>query len=71
MFLDRDGTLIEDHGYVHMLADLKFLPGVPEGLAALRQAGLLLIVVTNQSGVARGYYSEDQVQRFHAHMSAQ
>jgi D-glycero-D-manno-heptose 1,7-bisphosphate phosphatase len=71
VFLDRDGTLIEDQGYVHELADLKFLPGVPEGLAALRQAGLLLIVVTNQSGVARGYYSEAQVQRFHAHMSAQ
>jgi D-glycero-D-manno-heptose 1,7-bisphosphate phosphatase len=71
VFLDRDGTLIEDPGYVHELADLKFLPGVPKGLSALREAGLLLIVVTNQSGVARGFYSEAQVQRFHAHMSVQ
>jgi D-glycero-D-manno-heptose 1,7-bisphosphate phosphatase len=71
VFLDRDGTLIEDAGYVHRLEDLKVLPNVPECLAALRRAGLLLIVVTNQSGVARGYYGEAQVERFHAQLSAQ
>ena len=71
VFLDRDGTLVEDHGYVHRPDDLRILSGVPEGLSALRQAGLWLVVVTNQSGVARGYFSEAQVATFHAHLSAQ
>lgn len=71
VFLDRDGTLVEDHGYVHRPDDLRILPGVAEGLAALRQANLWLVVVTNQSGVARGYFSEAQVREFHAHLSAQ
>lgn len=70
VFLDRDGTLNQDAGYVYRPEQLVLLPGVPEGLTALRAAGFLLIVVTNQSGVARGMYSEDDVQRFHQHMSA-
>jgi D-glycero-D-manno-heptose 1,7-bisphosphate phosphatase len=66
VFLDRDGTLVRDDGYVHAIADLELLPHVVEGLSALKRAGFLLIVVTNQSGVARGLYSEADVERFHA-----
>jgi D-glycero-D-manno-heptose 1,7-bisphosphate phosphatase len=66
VFLDRDGTLVRDDGYVHALADLEILPHVTEGLSALKGAGFLLIVVTNQSGVARGLYGEADVERFHA-----
>lgn len=71
VFLDRDGTLIADHGYVHLPDQLELLPHVSEGLAALRHAGFLLIVVTNQSGVARGYYDEAQIERFHRHLDRQ
>lgn len=71
VFLDRDGTLVDDPGYVYRTEDLRILPGVAEGLAALRRAGLWLIVITNQSGVARGYFHEADVISFHAHLSAQ
>ena len=56
---------------MHLPEQLRILPGVREGLAALRRAGCLLIVVTNQSGVARGYYDEAAVERCHVHLSAQ
>lgn len=68
VFLDRDGTLNVDHGYVHSSAQFEFIPGVPQALQRLQQAGLRLIVVTNQSGVARGYYPESAVAALHAHM---
>jgi len=65
VFLDRDGTLVRDDGYVHAIVELEVLPQVVEGLSALKRAGFLLIVVTNQSGVARGLYGEEDVVRFH------
>lgn len=68
VFLDRDGTINLDPGYVHRVEDLAFFPGVPEALARLRAAGFLLVVVTNQSGVARGLYGEGDVLRFHEAM---
>lgn len=68
VIFDRDGTLNVDHGYVHRPADLTFTPGAPAAIAALNRRGILAIVTTNQSGVARGYYGEDAVVRFHAHM---
>ena len=68
VIFDRDGTLNVDHGYVHKPADLTFVPGAPEAIAALNRRGILVIVATNQAGVARGYYDEDAVARFHAHM---
>jgi len=70
VFLDRDGTINEDFGFVHRPEDLVLLPGALEALATLKRAGFLLIVVTNQSGVARGHFSEADVARFHAHMNA-
>lgn len=61
VFLDRDGVINVDHGYVSTWEQFEFLPGVPEALRELQDAGYLLIVVSNQSGIGRGYYSEADV----------
>lgn len=58
VFLDRDGTLVRDRGYTHRVEDYALLPGVREGLGRLARAGYRLAVVTNQSGIGRGYYDE-------------
>lgn len=70
VFFDRDGTLTRDDGYTHKPEDLEFLPGAIEAIRRCNDAGRFVIVVTNQSGVARGYYAEADVERFHAHMQA-
>jgi heptosyltransferase-2 len=62
-FLDRDGTIIEDPGYLGDPDKIQFIPGAQEALGALRAAGYRLIVVTNQAGVARGIITEDDVRR--------
>ena len=64
IFLDRDGTLIADYGYVHDMDHFQILPGVIETLRQLENAGYLLIIITNQSGIGRGYYSEMDYLRF-------
>ncbi|MGA2384436.1 MAG: HAD family hydrolase [Gemmatimonadales bacterium] len=56
VFLDRDGTLVRDPGYLHDPALVDLLPGVVEGLRALARAGWPLVVVSNQSGIARGLF---------------
>lgn len=68
VFLDRDGVINVEKGYLHQVADFEFLPGVPQALRLLKEAGFLLIVVTNQSGVARGYYSLEAVDKLHQHL---
>ena len=65
VFLDRDGTLNRDKGYVHLWADWEWLPGAPEALARLKEAGYQLVVVTNQAGVAKGLYQEEAVRELH------
>jgi len=60
-FLDRDGTIIIDKGYLKDEKLIEFIPGVPDELRKIKKAGYLLIIVTNQSGVARGYFSEEDV----------
>ena len=60
-FLDRDGVINVDHGYVSTWERFEFLPGVPDALRALQDAGYLLVVVSNQSGIGRGYYSDSDV----------
>ena len=64
IFLDRDGTINVDYGYVYELDKLKFIDGVPESLKKLQDAGYLLIIITNQSGVGRGYYTIKDVFMF-------
>jgi len=67
-FLDRDGVLNVDHGYSHRPDQLEWIAGAPQGVRLLNEAGYLAIVVTNQSGVARGLYNEAAVRQFHNHM---
>jgi D-glycero-D-manno-heptose 1,7-bisphosphate phosphatase len=59
VFLDRDNTLIFDPGYIHEPSKVRLLEGVAEGLKLLKEAGFLLIVISNQSGIGRGYYGEE------------
>lgn len=60
-FLDRDGTINEDKGYIHRISDLKLLEGAAEAVRRMNQNGYKVIVVTNQSGVARGYFPYSKV----------
>ncbi|PZR35611.1 HAD family hydrolase [Caulobacter segnis] len=71
VFLDRDGVLNIDHGYVHDPAKLDWIDGAREAVAAMTAAGLKILVVTNQSGIGRGYFDELALDRFHAAMQAQ
>mgnify|MGYP002847667490 CR=1 FL=1 len=64
-FLDRDGTLIEERGYPTSPKDIVPLPGVAESLSILRGAGYLCIVLTNQSAIARGFLTEEALQKIH------
>lgn len=64
VFLDRDGTINVDYGYVCEPKKLEFMPGALEALRRIQKAGFLLLIVTNQSGIARGYFSERQYQEF-------
>lgn len=70
VFLDRDGTLIEDRGYAHALSDCAALPGAYEAVKALRAAGFGTAIVTNQSGIGRGLFGEAEFARFQAHLLA-
>lgn len=65
VFFDRDGVLNHDTGYTHRVADLHWIDGAIDAVRACNDAGWLVFVVTNQSGVARGYYDEAAVARFH------
>ncbi len=65
IFLDRDNTLIEDPGYINDPDQVKLLPGVPEALNALRQLGFKLVIVSNQSAVARGIVTEKGLVKIH------
>lgn len=62
LFLDRDGVINVDHHYVHRIEDFEFLPGIFELCASARDAGLHLVVVTNQAGIGRGLYGEAEFQ---------
>ncbi len=69
VFFDRDGTLIHDTGYLSDPELVCLLPGVRETLLALRSAGCLLFLFTNQSGVARGYFGMDAVEAVNARLA--
>ena len=71
VFLDRDGTINVEKNYLHRIEDFVFIPGAPEAIRRLREAGFLVIVVTNQSGVARGFFSLKEVERLHRHLQSE
>jgi histidinol-phosphate phosphatase family protein len=71
ILLDRDGTIIVDHGYVGSVDRVDFIDGAPAAIATFNQAGIPVAVVTNQAGVARGLYGIDDVAQVHQHIEAQ
>lgn len=60
IFLDRDGTINHDHGYVHQVDDFQFIEGSIEAMQQLKTQGFALVLITNQSGIARGIFTEQQ-----------
>ena len=68
-FFDRDGVLIKNYGYVYKNKNLKWLKGSPEAIKFLNKIGIKVIIITNQSGIARGYFSEDDMKKFHQFMN--
>src|ERR1700678_76353 len=67
--LDRGGAIIGDHGYVGSGERVDFIEGAPEAIARLNRANVPVAVVTNQAGVARGFYGIDDVERVHSHIA--
>ncbi|HEX9114396.1 MAG TPA: HAD family hydrolase, partial [Nitrospirota bacterium] len=65
VFLDRDGTVIEEVGYLSDLKQLRLIPGAAAAIRGLNDAGFKVVLVTNQSGVARGYFTEAFVRETH------
>ena len=70
-FFDRDGVINVNHGYVHQIADFEFMDGIIELMLHVQASGYELVVVTNQSGIARGMYTEDQFAQLNQWMCAQ
>ena len=71
VLFDRDGVLNRDRGYTYRIEDLLWMPGAMDAVRRVNEAGALAIVVSNQSGIARGLYGEDDVRQFHAEMTRQ
>jgi D-glycero-D-manno-heptose 1,7-bisphosphate phosphatase len=67
-FLDRDGVLNVDHGYAHRIEQLEWVEGAIEAVGLLNRAAYYVLVITNQSGIARGLYDQASVESFHAYM---
>ena len=63
IFLDRDGVVNKETGYLHKIEDFKFINGVFEACQHYEQLGYKIVIVTNQSGISRGYYSEDDFRK--------
>lgn len=71
VFLDRDGTINVEKEYLFQIADFEFVPGAAEAIGMLNRSGIMVVVVTNQSGVARGYYTEDDVEHLHRYIDGE
>ena len=71
VFLDRDGTLMHDPGYVRDPADVRLIPGVSAALARLKESGFATVIVSNQSGIGRGYFTEADFLRVNARVLAE
>ncbi|MDX9701775.1 MAG: HAD family hydrolase [Candidatus Auribacterota bacterium] len=70
LFVDRDGTIIHDPGYLSRVEQISFFPDVLKKLALIKKQGLLLFIITNQSGIGRGYFTEDQLREIHEALCA-
>src|SRR5262245_45444323 len=68
VFLDRDGTLMEEANYCSRPDQVRVIPGVPAALRALKAAGYRLVIITNQSGIGRGYYTLADYEAVHARL---
>jgi len=68
VFLDRDGVIIEDAGYVGEIERVKFIPGAGQAIRLLNENGFKVIIITNQAGVARGYFSEEAVEEINTYV---
>lgn len=71
LFLDRDGVINEDEGYLHKIEEFRFVDGIFDLCATARRLGLAIVVVTNQAGIARGFYTEATFEKINAWMVAQ
>jgi histidinol-phosphate phosphatase family protein len=71
VFLDRDGTIMEDSNYVGRVDRVVLIPSAMQALRRLHEAGFKLFIVTNQSGVGRGFFSREAVEEIHAHLDEQ
>lgn len=71
MFVDRDGCLIEEVGYVNHVSRIRLLPRSAQAIRRLNEAGVAAVMVTNQSGIAKGYFSEDVLHAVNAEMERQ
>ena len=69
VFIDRDGTISEEVGYINHASRFRLFPYAASAIKHLNENGWLAIVITNQAGVARGYFSEDMIQTVHAAMT--
>jgi D-glycero-D-manno-heptose 1,7-bisphosphate phosphatase len=71
VFLDRDGTLNVEKDYLYRIDEFEFVAGAEEAVRMFNKAGFMVVVVTNQSGVARGYYTEEDVEILHRHIGSE
>ncbi|MCX7708733.1 MAG: HAD family hydrolase [Clostridia bacterium] len=69
MILDRDGTINIEKNYLFRIEEFEFIAGVPETIRSLNKSGFKVIVITNQSGIARGYFTEDEVRKLHGYIN--
>lgn len=70
VFLDRDGTLNEEVGYIREVSNLNLIAGAAAAVTKLNKAGIAAVLTTNQSGVARGYYPEDHIHKLHDRLAS-
>ncbi len=68
LFFDRDNTLVADHGYLHKIEDFRWLAGAPEALKFAASLNLPVFIVTNQGGIGRGLFTEQDMHRFNTHL---
>lgn len=66
--MDRDGTIIEENGYISKIKQVEFIPGSIEAIKKLKSLGYKIIVITNQSGVAQGYFTEKELKKIHRYL---